>query len=211
MKSIEIYTSSSGNTQIEVQFEKDTVWLSLNQISELFQRDKSVISRHLSKIFKEKELEKNSVVAKYATTAIDGKTYQVDYYNLDAILSVGYRVNSKQGTQFRIWASQRLKEYLLEGVSINKKRLKELEKIVNIIESIESTEYNQLSEAKGLLNILNNYTKSFILLSDYKLKYKNDKKRPIFKSTSRGNRGKTASLDDETSWKILARIHCTAR
>ena len=167
MKSIEIYTSSSGNTQIEVQFEKDTVWLSLNQISELFQRDKSVISRHLSKIFKEEELEKNSVVAKYATTAIDGKTYQVDYYNLDAILSIGYRVNSKQGTQFRIWASQRLKEYLLEGVSINKKRLKELEKIVNIIESVESTEFNQLSEAKGLLNILNNYTKSFILLNQF--------------------------------------------
>lgn len=167
MKSIEIYTSTNGNTQIEVQFEKDTVWLSLNQISELFQRDKSVISRHLSKIFKEEELDKNSVVAKYATTALDGKTYQVDYYNLDAILSVGYRVNSKQGTQFRIWASQRLKEYLLEGVSINSKRLKELERIVNIIESTESAEVNQLSEAKGLLNILNNYTKSFVLLNQF--------------------------------------------
>ncbi len=167
MKSIEIYTSSSGSTQIEVQFEKDTVWLNLNQISELFQRDKSVISRHLSKIFKDGELEKNSVVAKYATTALDGKSYQVDYYNLDAILSVGYRVNSKQGTQFRIWASQRLKEYLLEGVSINTKRLQELERIVNIIESAESTEFNQLSETKGLLNILNNYTKSFILLNQF--------------------------------------------
>ncbi|GGG43166.1 virulence protein RhuM/Fic/DOC family protein [Epilithonimonas arachidiradicis] len=167
MKSIEIYTSSSGNTQIEVQFEKDTVWLSLNQISELFQRDKSVISRHLSNIFKEEELEKKSVVAKYATTALDGKTYQVDYYNLDAILSVGYRVNSKQGTQFRIWASQRLKDYLLEGVSINTKRLQELEKIINIIENAESTELSHLSEAKGLLNILNNYTKSFILLNQF--------------------------------------------
>lgn len=167
MKSIEIYTSSSGSTQIEVQFEKDTVWLNLNQISELFQRDKSVISRHLSKIFKDEELEKNSVVAKYATTALDGKSYQVDYYNLDAILSVGYRVNSKQGTQFRIWASQRIKEYLLEGVSINSKRLKELERIVNIIESTECFEVNQLSEAKGLLNILNNYTKSFILLNQF--------------------------------------------
>lgn len=167
MKSIEIYTSTNGDTQIEVQFEKDTVWLSLNQISELFGRDKSVISRHFSNIFKEQELEKNSVVAKYATTAQDGKTYQVDYYNLDAILSVGYRVNSKQGTQFRIWASQRLKDYLLEGVSINKKRLNELERIVNIIESTESAEVNQLSEAKGLLNILNNYTKSFILLNQF--------------------------------------------
>ncbi len=167
MKSIEIYTSTNGDTQIEVQFEKDTVWLSLNQISELFQRDKSVISRHLSKIFKEEELDKNSVVAKYATTALDGKIYQVDYYNLDAILSVGYRINSKQGTQFRIWASQRLKEYLLEGVSINKKRLNELERVVNIIESTDSSKINQLSEAKGLLDILNNYTKSFSLLSQF--------------------------------------------
>lgn len=167
MKAVKIYTPLNGNTQIEVQFEKDTVWLNLNQISELFARDKSVISRHLSKIFKEEELDKNSVVAKYATTALDGKTYQVEYYNLDAILSVGYRVNSKQGTQFRIWSSQRLKEYLLDGISINAKRLQELEKIVNIIEKAESSEVNQLSEAKGLLNILNHYTKSFILLNQF--------------------------------------------
>lgn len=167
MKSIKIYTPSNGHTQIQVQFEKDTVWLNLNQIAELFERDKSVISRHLSNVFKEEELDKASVVAKHATTALDGKKYQVDYYNLDAILSVGYRVNSKQGTQFRIWASQRLKEYLIEGVSINKRRLQELEKIVNIIENTESLDRNELSETKGLLNILKNYTKSFVLLNQY--------------------------------------------
>jgi len=100
---IEFYQSSDGSSQISVKFEKETVWLTLNQISSLFGRDKSVISRHLSQILKDGELIKSQTVAKNATTATDGKIYQVEYYNLDAILSVGYRVNSKQGTQFRIW------------------------------------------------------------------------------------------------------------
>lgn len=170
MKAVKIYTPINGNTQIEVQFEKDTAWLNLNQISELFERDKSVISRHLNNIYKEGELDRASTVAKNATVQQEGSrevSREVEYYNLDAILSVGYRVNSKQGTQFRIWSSQRLKEYLLDGISINSKRLQELEKIVNIIEKAESSEVNQLSEVKGLLNILNHYTKSFILLNQF--------------------------------------------
>src|SRR5699024_4257881 len=117
-------------TQIKVRFEKETVWLSLNQMAELFGRDKSVISRHLKNIFSTDELNRDSVVAKNATTASDGKTYQVKYYNLDAIISVGYRVNSKQGTQFRIWATKRLKEYLIQGYSINGKRLNELNQLI---------------------------------------------------------------------------------
>ena len=120
---IEIYKSKDGQTQVEVSFKGETFWLSLNQIASLFERDKSVISRHLRNIFKKEELDKNSVVAKNATTASDGKIYQVDYYNLDAILSVGYRVNSKRGTQFRQWATQRLKDYLVQGYAINEKRL----------------------------------------------------------------------------------------
>ena len=108
-----------------------------------------------------------SVVAKNATTALDGKTYQVDFYNLDAILSVGYRVNSKQGTQFRIWATQRLRDYLVEGISINKKRLQELEKIVEVISKTTIDQTHDLAEAKGLLHILNHYTKSFILLNQF--------------------------------------------
>jgi DNA ligase (NAD+) len=115
MSTIVIYQSKEGDIQLEVNFSEETVWLSLNQMSDLFSRDKSVISRHLSNLFKRGELEKNSVVAKYATTASDGKSYEVDYYNLDAILSVGYRVNSKQGINFRRWASQILKEHLLNG------------------------------------------------------------------------------------------------
>ncbi len=167
MNGIEIYKSITGETQVEVRFEHDTVWLNLNQIAQLFGRDKSVISRHLSAVFRDNELDRHSVVAKNATTALDGKTYQVDFYNLDAILSVGYRVNSKQGTQFRIWATQRLRDYLVEGISINKDRLQELEKIVEVISKTTIDQTHDLAEAKGLLHILNHYTKSFILLNQF--------------------------------------------
>ena len=167
MNGIEIYKSKTGETQVEVRFEHDTVWLNLNQIAQLFGRDKSVISRHLSAVFRDNELDRHSVVAKNATTALDGKTYQVDFYNLDAILSVGYRVNSKQGTQFRIWATQRLRDYLVEGISINKDRLQELEKIVEVISKTTIDQTHDLAEAKGLLHILNHYTKSFILLNQF--------------------------------------------
>ena len=106
----EIIVYQSDNTlQLEVRMEDETVWLSLNQIAELFERDKSVISRHIKNVFEERELSKDSVVAKIATTGSDNKIYQVDYYNLDVIISVGYRVKSQRGTQFRIWANQILK------------------------------------------------------------------------------------------------------
>ncbi len=156
MNTIELYKSSNGETQIEVRFESETVWLSLNQIAELFNRDKSVISRHLKNIYKESELDYSSTVAKNATVQTEGKrniTREIDYYNLDAIISVGYRVYSKQGTQFRIWATNRLKEYLIQGYSVNQKRLQELNQIVQIIAKSENNT-NQISEAKGLLNIL---------------------------------------------------------
>lgn len=116
-----LYQSDELPEHIEVRIdeEKETCWLSLNQISNLFERDKSVISRHLKNIFKDNELDKNSVVALFATTASDGKNYNVEHFNLDAILSVGYRVNSKRGTQFRIWANNVLKDYLMKGYAIN--------------------------------------------------------------------------------------------
>lgn len=99
-----IYQSEDGKIKIDVRFENETAWLSLDQMAILFGRDKSTISRHIKNIFEEGELQALSVVANYATTATDGKTYQVDYYNLDVIISMGYRVKSQQGTQFRIWA-----------------------------------------------------------------------------------------------------------
>ena len=107
-----IYTTEDGLAKIETTFDEDTVWLSMDQMAELFQRDKSTISRHIKNVFIEGELQRDSVVANFATTASDGKTYQVDYYNLDVIISVGYRVKSHRGTQFRIWAMGILKEYI---------------------------------------------------------------------------------------------------
>ncbi len=104
--------------------DNDTVWLSIDQMAELFQRDRSVIGKHIRNIFKEGELEKSSVWAKFAYTASDGKDYQVDYYNLDVIISVGYRVKSLRGTQFRIWASNVLKEYMRKGFAMNDDLLK---------------------------------------------------------------------------------------
>ena len=121
-----IYTTQDGLTKIETTFDEDTVWLSIDQMAELFQRDKSTISRHIKKVFSEGELVRESVVANFATTAADGKTYQVDYYNLDVIISVGYRVKSKRGTQFRIWALNVLKEYMRKGFALDDERLKNL-------------------------------------------------------------------------------------
>lgn len=136
-----LYQSDDLPEHIEVRIdeEKETFWLSLNQISNLFERDKSVISRHLKNIFNHKELDRNSVVAFFATTASDGKTYNVEHFNLDAILSVGYRVNSKRGTQFRIWANRVLKDYLMKGFAINNRvnRLEDkIEDIDNRVQEI---------------------------------------------------------------------------
>ena len=119
-----IYQTEDGLTKLDVQLHDETVWLSLDMMAQLFQRDKSTISRHIKNIFAEGELQTSAVVANFATTASDGKTYQVDYYNLDVIISVGYRVKSLRGTQFRIWATQRLKEYIIKGFTMDDERLK---------------------------------------------------------------------------------------
>lgn len=119
-----IYTTDDGLTKVEATFDSDTVWLSIDQMAELFQRDKSTISRHIKNVFTEGELNRDSVVANYATTAADGKKYQVYYYNLDVIISVGYRVKSVRGTQFRIWATGILKEYMKKGFAMDDERLK---------------------------------------------------------------------------------------
>lgn len=121
-----IYTTEDGLTKIETTFDGDTVWLSINQMAELFQRDKSTISRHIKNIFTEGELKREAIVANFATTAADGKTYQVNYYNLDVIISVGYRVKSQRGVQFRIWATGILKEYMRKGFALDDERLKNL-------------------------------------------------------------------------------------
>lgn len=141
-----MYVTEEGNVKIEVTMDSETVWLNLNQMCELFQRDKSVISRHIKNIFTEGELEQNSVVAYFATTAEDGKTYKVAYYNLDVIISVGYRVKSLRGTQFRKWALKVLKEYMIKGFALDDERLKNLgggnyfEELLSRIRSIRASE-----------------------------------------------------------------------
>lgn len=141
-----MYTTEDGLTKIETTFENDTVWLSIDQMAELFQRDKSVIGKHVRNIFKEGELVKESVWAKFAYTASDGKIYQVDYYNLDVIISVGYRVKSHRGTQFRIWAIGILKEYMKKGFALDDERLKNLgggnyfDELLSRIRDIRSSE-----------------------------------------------------------------------
>jgi len=120
---IEIYRTADGEAEVEVNFREDSVWLSQAQMAELFGQTKQNISLHINNSFKEGELDKNSVVKEYLTTAADGKQYKTNYYNLDVIISVGYRVKSIRGTQFRIWATKRLKDFLLEGYALNEKRL----------------------------------------------------------------------------------------
>jgi len=122
--SIAVYQAKNGAIELRADSKMETVWASLDQISSLFGRDKSVISRHIKNIFKDQELKESSVVAKNATTASDGKSYKVIFYNLDMILSIGYRVNSKLATQFRIWATKTLREYITKGFIINKLRIK---------------------------------------------------------------------------------------
>lgn len=169
MSDITIYESPNG--AVEVRLAGETVWLSLNQMAALFGRDKSVISRHLRNVFHESELDRSAVVANFATTAADGKTYKVDQYNLDAILSVGYRVNSKQGTRFRQWASQILREHLTRGYTLQRQRFehnaRELEAALALIRKASSSETLATDQGRGLVDLIARYTQTFLLLQRY--------------------------------------------
>ncbi|MGV6817636.1 MAG: RhuM family protein [Thiotrichales bacterium] len=169
MTEITIYEAENG--EIQVKLEQETVWLNLNQMVELFGRDKSVISRHLGNVFKEGELERNSVVAKNATTAADGKTYQVDFFNLDVIISVGYRVKSPQGVKFRQWATRLLKEHLTKGYTLNQQRFeqnaKELEAALELIKKAAQSPAVTAEAGTGLVEIVSRYTQTFLWLQRY--------------------------------------------
>ena len=167
-----LYQSEDGQAALDVHLQDETVWLTLNQMAELFDRDKSVISRHLGNVFQTDELAREAVVAKNATTASDGKTYQVDYYNLDAIISVGYRVNSKRGTQFRIWASTILKDHLVRGYSFNQRRLaekgvKEVRQVLSLLAGTLESHNLVSDEGLAVLEVVNRYSKTWQLLLQY--------------------------------------------
>ncbi|PTQ91295.1 virulence protein RhuM/Fic/DOC family protein [Agitococcus lubricus] len=169
MSDIAIYTNSSGH--VEVTIEQDSVWLNLNQLSLLFQRDKSVISRHIRNIFIEHELERVSVVANFATTANDGKNYQVEHFNLDVIISIGYRVKSQEGVRFRQWATHLLKQHLTQGYTINQQRLQEnshaLEAALRLVKRTAESQALTLEAGRGLVDIITRYTHTFLWLQRY--------------------------------------------
>ena len=171
---IEIYKSVDNAIELQVSLDKDTVWLNRQQIAMLFDRDIKTIGKHINNVFFEGELSKKSVVANFATTAIDGKTYQMEHYNLDVIISVGYRVNSKQGTQFRQWATQRLKDYLVQGYAINEKRLQEasdkfqdLKNAVKLAAKAGNAEALTSVEAQGILGVIEQYAYALETLDKY--------------------------------------------
>lgn len=168
-KDLIIYQAENGAIALKSDANKETVWASLNQIAELFGRDKSVISRHIKNILKDEELTKDSVVAKNATTALDGKTYQVDFYNLDLIISVGYRVNSKVATHFRKWSTQVLKQHITQGYTTNQKVLahnkQQFLKTLNDLKIL--THDNTIVEAKDILSLIESFSNTFFTLENF--------------------------------------------
>ena len=170
----EIVLFKNQNVKLEVNMKDETVWLSLDQMAKLFGRDRTVITRHINNIFNDKELEKKEVCAKFAHTTQHGalsnkfQTRELDYYNLDMIISVGYRVKSKNGIIFRKWATKILKDYMIKGYAVNQKRLEYLEKTVKLID-IAGRIDTQLkgNEAQEIIKVINNYSNALDLLDDY--------------------------------------------
>ena len=159
---IVLFETEDKSVVLSVSVENETVWLTLDQMGELFERDKSTISRHIKNVFREGELSRNSVVANFATTASGGKVYQVDYYNLDVIISVGYRVKSIRGTQFRIWANSVLKQYIVKGYAVNNNRMHQLGEVIRIMKRIEGS-----LDSKQVLSVVERYSTALELLDSY--------------------------------------------
>jgi len=169
-----LYKTPEGETEIDVKLEEETVWLNQAQMVQLFQTTKQNVSLHVNNIFKEGELLKNSVVKEYLTTAKDDKTYRTKYYNLDVIISVGYRVKSKRGTQFRVWANKVLKDYLVKGYALNEKilkeqtsRIKELEKTLDIFSKVTESYQLKQDEFAGIIKVVKDYTYALDVLDRY--------------------------------------------
>lgn len=162
-----IYQAPDGKVALDVHLERESLWLNQKQLAELFSTERSVITKHLRNIFASGELNRDSVCAKFAHTADDGKIYQVDFFNLDAIISVGYRVNSRRGTQFRIWATQVLRDHLLKGYSVNEKRLRDLNQAVRLIADVVERRDLSGDEAAALLRVVGEYSRALDLLDDY--------------------------------------------
>lgn len=172
-----IYQTKDGQTDIDVRLENETVWLTIDQMADLFGKNKSTISRHIHNIYEEQELTPDSTVAKYATVQQEGKRSverNLEYYNLDVIISVGYRVKSVRGTQFRIWATQKLKDYLVKGFAVNEKRLqekteqiKQLQHSINLLNRCVETQAHNLDDAQQLTKLMSEFANGLTLLDDF--------------------------------------------
>ena len=206
-----IYRTADGSASLEVRLGEDTVWLSLNQMADLFLRDKSVVSRHLHNVFREKELSRTSTVAKFATVQKERRRLvqrDIEYYNLDVIISVGYRVKSKRGTQFRIWATNVLRDHIVKGFTLNQKRLqeqkqeqlKELEAAVALVKGAQTAKALTGVEAAGLLTVITEYTRSWLLLHQY-----DTGKLP----TRNLNRNVVYQITEEEAGKAIATLKST--
>ena len=171
---IVIYTSEDGSISLDTKLENDTIWLSQKQMAELFDKNVRTVNEHINNIFKEGELDKNSVIRKFRITANDGKNYDTNFYNLDVIISVGYRVKSLRGTQFRIWANKILKEYITKGYAINEKLLKTkqeqiqtLQSTLNLLTRSIENQIETVDEAQNVAKILDNFAKGLNLLDNF--------------------------------------------
>lgn len=169
-----VFKATENSVELEVRLENETVWLTQKQMSKLFNKSRKTITEHISTIYSEKELEKDSVSRNFQLTAADGKSYNTIHYNLDMIISVGYRVNSKKGTQFRIWATNTLRNYLVKGYAINQKRLEtdakkyeELQVHLQTLKRVYENETIGEVEAKGLIKVITDYSKGLELLDKY--------------------------------------------
>jgi prophage maintenance system killer protein len=173
-QAITIFQSTDGKVTLEVNLENETVWLSQKQMELLFTKSKKTVSEHIQNVFKEGELNESAVVRKFRTTASDGKTYETNHYNLDVVISVGYRVKSQRGTQFRIWATNVLKQYLVQGYALNQLRLEQhqlriqdLQKTVRLMADLSQRHPLSSDETSGILSILENYSYALSILDDY--------------------------------------------
>jgi len=169
-----IYQTEEGQASLKVSLVEETVWLNQAQMCQLFEKNKRTISEHVRNIFKEEELQESSVFRKFRTTARDGKDYNINYYNLDVIISVGYRVKSQRGTQFRIWANKILKDYLVTGYALNEKRLQSqiekyeaLKQSIRLIDTIVDRKLLSTSESEGLLKVIGDFSYALDTLDRY--------------------------------------------
>ncbi|TQO37521.1 Fic/DOC family protein [Arenibacter algicola] len=213
MQEIIIYEAIDNQIEVQVQFDGETMWLTQSQLCELFEQTKQNISLHINNCFKEGELDADSVVKESLITASDGKRYRTKSYNLDVIISVGYRVKSKRGTQFRIWANQVLKNYLVQGYAINEKRLQQkthqleaLKKVVALQERVLTDYTLDTNETQGLIHVISQYSKALDILDDYdhqRLEIPKSKQKEVFKISYDEARKAIDQLGKQTHFKGL--------